>query len=204
MRVFFSVVVLLLVSACATQKPQNLYQGDDSFAAMIKSSATVLVKYIDNDEVNSGFIGQEPVYRVAAGQRTVMVEYSDLFEISNDEHEKVVSRPAKITFMAEPGKTYLLMNAPQKGLESARTFAEKPEFTVMDAKSGQVVAATVELSRPRTFMTSLRSAVAPVYEFESDLVPEAASQTVLENLQTLWGSASEADRDAFLQWLNKK
>ncbi|AUM11723.1 DUF2057 family protein [Ketobacter alkanivorans] len=210
-RLILSVLLVSLLSACASQKVQNLYEGQDKQAALIKSSPTVLFKYIDNDEVSTGFIGQQTTYRVQAGERTLMVEYSDLFEISNDEHEKVVSRPAKITFLAEAGKTYQVVNPKQVTLGAAQSFAEKPEFNVINVANKQTVEATVELSRPRTFMTQLRSAVAPVYEFESDQVQTAApvsapmaNQSVMESLQSLWKSASDADRDAFLQWVNQK
>ena len=84
--------------------------------------------------------------------------------------KKRVSRPAKVTFTLEAGKTYQIGNPPQKKLEQAHAFAAKPDFWVVEKSTGEKITATVELSRPRTFLTQLRSAVTPVYEFESDRV----------------------------------
>lgn len=208
-RIFLLGFISLLISACANQKVHNLYDGKDAQAAIITSSPTVLVKYVDDDPVSAGFIGQVTRYRVASGQHTVLVEYSDLFEITNDEHEKLVSRPAKVTFTAQAGNTYQVINEKQSTLEQARAFAEKPDFSVIDVKTKQPVQTVVELSRPRTFLTQLRSAVTPVYEFDSDKVNAGVAETVsvsgaqnsLEALQKLWSGASEADRDAFKRWI---
>ena len=214
-RFLISFSLLSLLAACANQQVQNAYQGDASNTALIKSSGTVLIRYIDNDEVTEGFIGQEIDYRVDAGQRTLLLEYSDLFSVGPDDHEKIVSRPAKVTFVAEAGKSYKVDNPKQSGLAAAREFAEKPEFSIVDAGTGKVVSSTIELSRPRTFLTQLKSAVTPVYEFESDRVPEPQIETTaevktetkvtaLDQLKSVWEQASEVEREAFKEWLSKK
>lgn len=206
-RLLISVTLFTLLSACATNKVQSFYDGDASTAALIQSSPTVQVKYVDNDETATSFVGQQATYKVAAGQHTLMVEYSDLFNLSTDEHEKVVSRPAKVTFTAEAGKTYQLVNPKQSTVAEAKEFAENPSFSVQDVQSGAMVEAVVELSRPRTFLTELRSAVTPVYEFDSDQVQHTAPITsgspMLEVLQSAWKNASEADREAFRNWITQ-
>ena len=203
---FISLVVF--AAGCANQQVQNAFQGDRKNTALITSSGTVLIKYIDNDEVNEGFIGQEIEYRVDAGQRTLLLEYSDLFNVSSDDHEKVVSRPAKVTFVAEAGKQYIVKTPTQPRLDSAKAFAEKPEFFILDMNTGEKIASSLELSRPRTFLTQLKSAVTPVYEFESDQVQTTApvigssESSALEVLKSAWNAASEEDRVAFKTWLS--
>lgn len=203
-----------LMAACASNKVIDLYEGDAQQAGLIQSSPTVQFKYVDDDPVKSGFVGQTHTYEVGAGQRTIMVEYSDLFEVSNDEHDKVVSRPAKIAFKVEAGKTYQVSHDPQKKLEQAQAFAEKPSFWVINTATNKKVDAKVELSRPRTFLTSLQSAVTPVYEFESDKVvksPESSALNTsdikaasrLEALQNIWADASSEEREAFLKWIER-
>ncbi|MEE2731342.1 MAG: DUF2057 family protein [Pseudomonadota bacterium] len=202
---FATLSMVTLLASCANQRVQVAYQGPETNTALVTSSGTVLIKYVDNDEVHEGFIGQEITYRVDAGQRVLLLEYSDLFNVSADEHEKVVSRPAKVTFQAEAGKTYKVVNPKQSNLEAAKTFAEAPEFSVVDAKTGANVEATQELSRPRTFLTELKSAVTPVYEFESDQVPVAqveAAASSLEQLKSVWSRATEEEREAFRSWLS--
>lgn len=196
------VTVIVLLASCASQQTQNLYQGSDTNAAVIISGPTVLVEYIDNDTVKSGFIGQENSYRVAAGDRQILVTYSDLFDINADEHQKVVSRPAKILFTAQAGKRYRIESTKPSSLEQAQAFKEQPEFFVLDLISGNRIPATVELSRPRSFISQLKSSVTPAYEFASDQVPEVKTEAIgrLDQLQLLWNQASPAEKDAFLQW----
>ncbi len=177
-------MMTLTLLACANQKVQVLYDGAEEEAVLIQSSDTVLIKYVDDDSVADGFIGQEIRYRVAPGKHTLIVEYSDLFDINADEFDKVVSRPAKITFQTESGKKYSVGNPKQKTLEQSKAFAENPEFIVTELGSNKTVEASVEMSRPRTFMTQIKSVAAPVYEFDSDRVspepdsiPAATGQT---------------------------
>ncbi|MGB3622837.1 DUF2057 domain-containing protein [Ketobacter sp. MCCC 1A13808] len=177
-RFLLPVLLAFFLVACANHKVQDLYDGADEHAALIQSDDTVLIKYIDNTPVADGFIGQKIRYQVGAGQHTLIAEYSDIFDISDDDFDKVVSRPAKITFNAEPGKEYFIGNQPQKTLQEAKDFAENPEFLVTEIGSNKAIEAKVELSRPRTFMTTLRSAAAPVYEFESDQVNTSATRNV--------------------------
>lgn len=212
--------VAIGLTACASNQVINLAQGSDDATALIQSSETVAFKYIDDEPVKSEFIGQQYVYRVAPGQHTVLLEYSDLFELNADEHDKLVSRPAKVTFEAERGERYQIAHDPQPNRKQAQEFAEKPDFWVMNVSSGKKVESLVELSRPRTFLTNLRSSMTPEYEFESDRVasssgakeqlaeagstsnPSSAPETpFLESLQQLWQSAPKAERDAFLHWV---
>ncbi len=213
-RFVLLLVTLCFISACATNKVVDLTQGNQQSTALIQSSPTVMFKYIDDEPANTGFVGQTHSYKVVAGQRTVMVEYSDLYEISVDEHDKVVSRPAKVTFTAQAGKSYQILNPKQDSLQQAKDFAEKPDFYVVNSKTGEKVEAKVELSRPRTFLTTLRSSVAPVYEFESDKVnsapatasSEAALATApskLDLLQDVWKQASDEEKKIFLQWVER-
>lgn len=215
-----------VLAGCATQSVQDLYTGSDSDAVLVQSSGTIQIKYIDNDEVHDGFVGQTIRYQVGPGQHTYMVEYSDLFDVDSDDFDKVVSRPAKITFNAQPAGRYQIDNPKQATLEEAKAFAEKPSFTVIDLDSKQTVEATIELSRPRTFMTQLKSAVAPVYEFESDQVQAAQAPPLstapatgvqstattsqvsgmnsLQSLKQTWEQATQAERDQFIEWVKTR
>lgn len=210
------VLLALIVSGCASNRHHKLYEGDPALRAQIQSFDTVLIKYIDDEDMGMSFIGQKQTYDIKAGQHTLLVEYSDLFQIDSDQHEKIVSRPAKVTFIAEAGKQYQIQHAPQKRLDNARAFAEKPEFWVVELASGDRVAAEVELSRPRSFLQGLKAMNAPEYVFVSDAATPAAAQTVpavgdsttasqphLEMLKFSWQNASASERQAFLEWIQQ-
>jgi len=120
LRQLFVVSVILLATGCANQKVQDAYLGNQSNTALVTSSPTVLISYVDNEQVREGYIGQEITYRVDAGKRTLLVSYSDMFSTGPDSFEKVVSRPAKITFPVETGKAYRIENPSQADLSAAR------------------------------------------------------------------------------------
>ena len=211
-RIALLLLCLFVFTACASGRHHKLYEGDPAQAAHIYSFETVLIKYIDNEDMGVGFIGQKHVYDIPAGQHTLLVEYSDIFDVDADNHEKVVSRPVKITFMAEAGKRYQVQHEPQKRLNHAKSFAEKPDFRVVELPGETRVPVTVELSRPREFLAGLKFENTPTYEFASDKVAAAApaGQAVtgsesshLKMLQYSWQNATAAERDAFLRWIGK-
>lgn len=215
------VLLALIVSGCAANRHHKLYEGDPALRAQIQSFDTVLIKYIDDEDMGMSFIGQKQTYDIKAGQHTLLVEYSDLFQVDADQHEKIVSRPAKVTFIAEAGKQYQIQHAPQKRLDNGRAFAEKPEFWVVELASGDRVAAEVELSRPRSFLQGLKFENTPSYEFASDGVKPSATvvsasdtgsvtpatatmePTTLQMLQYSWKNASAQEKAAFLDWIEK-
>lgn len=219
-NMIITVLLAVLVAGCASGRHHKLYEGDQM--AQIQSYDTVLIKYIDDEDMGIGFIGQKHTYDIKAGQRVLLVEYSDIFSVDADQHEKVVSRPAKITFIAEVGKQYQVRHPPQQRLNNAKAFAEKPEFWVVELPSGNRVASQVELSRPRSFLPALKFENTSQYEFASDAVnasPGAAATGAtaaavsgvqsgelsnLKMLQYSWKNASEQERAAFLEWIKQK
>lgn len=226
-HVILTLLCSLILTACASGRHHKLYEGDVANMARLESFDTVLIKYIDDEDMGVSFIGQQQQYDIKAGQHTLLVEYSDIFDVDSENHEKIVSRPAKITFVAEAGKRYQIQHPPQQRLNHAKAFAEKPEFSVLELPALTAVPATVELSRPRSFLPKLKFSDAPTYEFASDAVtPAAAGAAVaagvsaaahtpappssgdttsphLHMLQYSWKNASQAERKAFLQWIGQ-
>ena len=221
-KLFTIIVATLLLGACAMSGHHKLYQGDPAQTTHIESFDTVLIKYIDNDEMGMSDIGLKQSYDIKAGRHTFLVEYADIFNTGDGNFDKVVSRPAKVTFVAEPGKRYQIQNPLHKNLADAKQFAENPEFFVVELPSKTRVPATVELSRPRSFFQKL-SLNKPAYEFASDRVPTSPGEAMpagvdtgsagaskgeglshLQMLQYWWKNASQAERDAFLQWTKQQ
>lgn len=216
-QLILTALLVALITGCASGRHHKLYDGDQK--AQILSFDTVLIKYIDDEDMGVSFIGQKHTYDIKAGQHVLLVEYSDIFDVDADQHEKIVSRPAKITFIAEPGKQYQVRHPPQQRLNNAKAFAEKPKFWVVEMPSGDRVAADMELSRPRSFLSGLSLANSPEYVFASDSVAAAPAQTSaaakapagdaagelsnLKMLQYSWKNASEQERAAFLEWIKQ-
>ena len=212
MKKQFAIVAgAVLLSACVGIRHHKLYEGDPAHTAYIDSFDTVLIDYVDNDNMGTSFIGQKHTYDIKAGQHTLLVKYSDIFDTGSGEHDIVESRPAKITFVAEPGKHYQIRNPVEKKLQDAKKLEQKPEFWVVELSTGKRIPATVEMSRPRSFFEGLKMQNKPAYEFASDRVQPAegdagngtaaADMSNLQRLQQSWSGASQDERDAFLKWI---
>ncbi len=227
-QLIVTISLALLLAGCAATRHHTLYEGDPAQKAEILSFETVIIKYIDEEDMGVSFIGQHQVYDIKAGPHVLVLEYSDLFDVNSDTHEKVVSRLAKISFNAEAGKQYQVQHPPQKQLADAQSFAKRPEFWVVELPSGERVASSMELSRPRGFLASLKPGSTLDEEFVSDSIETAAPADVavpaanasaaavvakpndsgelsnLKMLQYSWKNASEQERTEFLEWVKGK
>lgn len=244
MKQFIATLMLgaaMLLSACSTQLTHNLYRGTPEQAVSFKSFPTILIKSIDNVDTGFGFIGQAQQYTLSPGQHTLIFEYADLWDISADEHDKIVSPRVKLVFTAEAGKTYQIQHAKMDNVEQSRAFARQPEFRLVQlGEAGNTVAtlssALFEVSQPRNLLSLIKFESEPDFAFASDVPKERkvmkevqvgagdGAETVtqpgkvisnqqpaspvsdlphLNMLKFSWQQASEAERNLFLQWLDR-
>ncbi len=190
--------VLAVLSGCESTTVHDASGGVPSPAVVIARD-TVQVERIDGQEQSEVFIGQEHRYRVAPGERAFVVRYSDIFFASNDTHDRVVSRPVRVSFRAEGGREYVFDHDPRKTLEEARLFALKPELRVVDTVSGKAVTARIELGDDTGFFTSGQLPVdRDAFAAGS---PGRGDPSALPVLKEAWRGASEAQRRDFLEWV---
>lgn len=204
----------------------TLYDGVVADAATIKSSETVLFNYIDNRDLGLSFVGQEKEYGVLPGRHSLIVEYADFWSLSNGDDEKVSSRPVKVTFVAKPRQHYQVRHEEVATFEQSKIFAKKPEFTVYNTTTGEVVDAGYELSAPRSFIPKIKFESTPDYVFvgkqenrEMDIAGNGKKNTtlaavvqgsknvkpgVVNVLKQHWQAASAEERAIFLQWITAK
>jgi len=211
----------LTLSGCSSLTSKKaLYEGEVADAATIRSFDTVQVDYIDNKPMAMSFVGQIKEYGVLPGQHTLIVRYADFWSLDSGDDEKVTSPPVKITFTAEPNQTYQIQHKSVPSFEQSKVFAGKPVLLVKNVVTGSVVAADFELAAPKSFMSGLRFASTPDYQFSSEGVAKnsavesgvvgnsaAMNTTVsstLGSLQQLWGTATKEEKAHFLQWITVK
>lgn len=214
------VAILLSASflaACDNQRVHELYTGADGQAVSVQANDTVIVTHIDALEQETAFIGQKHTYRLPPGKHTLLVEYAAMFQLDADRHEKVTSPPIKVTFNAEPGKSYLFRHAEQNDVEAAKAFAKAPKLELVSLPDNAPVAAVFEQSLPMSFLPKIRFQNTESYGFASDRVEQAApaAQTtasqpavapsepppVLDTMKALWQKASPDQRAAFQNWI---
>lgn len=218
--IFFAVA-----AGCATKQHHDLYQGESGQAAVLKSSETVLIEMINGREVGPSFIGQVHSYELAPGEYTILVSYSDLYDIDADNFDKVDSDPVKLTFNLSAGGTYQVTHREISGLSDAKAFAKKPVIKVKDVASGDYVSAAVEYVVPKRLLPQLVFGSDEEKVFASDYVEPASPPTeagaapdnaaegvkpvkqsdlsALKMLQFSWQNASQEERDAFLRWVEE-
>lgn len=189
-----------LLAACDNARVHQLYNGADDQAVSLQANDTVIVTHVDATEQDTAFIGQKHTYRLAPGKHTLVVEYAAFFQIDAERHEKVVSPPIKVTFEAEPGKSYVFSHPEQKTLDAAQAFAKSPTLAVLLLPDMAPVKASFEQSLPTRFLPAVRFENTESYGFASEK-PAAA---VLESLKAQWQQATPEQRDNFLKWVDKQ
>lgn len=222
------VVAVITLSGCAIiASKHKLYDGDVADAVTILSGPTIQVTYIDNLDMGYSFVGQEKEFLVLPGEHTLIIEYADFWSPATGDDEKVVSRPVKLTFTAEPSQTYQLSHERLITLESSQAFAKMPAFSVKNVVTNNVVDAVFEVSAPKSFISQLKFKATPEYRFLSDSVASEPAPKVLqiktdvepvgkngslvnesvgrvERLQQLWSDATQGEKASFLQWITVK
>jgi len=219
--------VMTMPGCAIIASKHKLYDGEVENAVTILSSPTVQVTYIDNRDMGYSFVGQEKEFSVLPGEHTLVIEYADFWSPATGEDEKVVSRPVKLTFTAEPSQTYQLTHERLVTLESSQVFAKKPVFIVKNVVTNSVVDAVFELSAPKSFVPQFKFETTPEYQFVSDSVVSESAVKVLQiktdrepaeknsslvnehvgrvaSLQQLWAGATQDEKTTFLQWITVK
>lgn len=162
-----------LLAACANQQTHELYTGPQADAITLQANDTIIVTHIDASEQETAFIGQKHTYRLAPGKHVLLVEYAAFFQLDADRHEKIKSPPIKVTFEAQPGKSYLFRHAEQSTVEAAKAFAKAPKIELIMLPEQTPVNATFEQSLPMSFLPQVRFGNTESYGFASDRLEQS-------------------------------
>ena len=191
-------MALVLLVGCESNAVHDASGGVPS-PAVVVARDTVQVERIDGREQSQVYIGQEHRYLVAPGEHAWIVRYADIFYASDDTHDRVVSRPARVSFTADAGREYVFAHDPKTTLDSAREFARNPQLRVIDVASGAAVAATVEMGEDTGFFTS--GQLPTDRDAFAAQTPGNGDPARLPALKDAWRGASEAQRREFLEWV---
>ncbi len=203
-RVYALSVALMISCGCASMQTHRLY---DSRATAPEDVVQLLVPhYVDvlsldtRDLGASGrvFIGNEDLYLLDPGPHDLVVRYSDLWPLGDDDHELVVSRQLKLSLDAAPGRSYAIRMDRPNDLEDARQLVNTAEIRIdeLDQPVKKVLALPAA-SRRRHSKINAGSKPA------EKMPPEAEINTSsLEALKSQWERAGPEDRREFRQWID--
>lgn len=192
---------LALLAGCATQLPQQTWEGPARPAgevALLEVPEQVQVMAIDGREPPPSFLRSQSTLALLPGEHVLSLRYVQLFQVSSEEHDVVRSRQAALRFSSVAGGRYRLEVPVQRDREAAQRFAKAPEFRLVNIGGGEAVVSTpIKSFAEASLIDTLGKA------FESR--PEGERQvTNTDLLKDIWSRSSAEEREAFRAWLNQQ
>ncbi|MCF8082430.1 MAG: DUF2057 domain-containing protein [Deltaproteobacteria bacterium] len=138
----FLVGMLCWLQGCSEKKVYRLSEGEKNTAGLSFPNF-IEIRGIDGEGVEN-FItrmiweGQNEV-RIPAGTHAVELRYNDIWDIDDDDHEKVTSRYILLEFNAQPHRTYKVAVDAPRDRESAHKLAAHFDPAIVDVRTGNTV-----------------------------------------------------------------
>lgn len=166
----------------------------------------IQVLSIDGQETPGNFFGARAMtLSLEAGEHILSVRYTQLFQVTAEDHDILKSKPMAIRFTAEAGKAYQLTVNPPKRYDAAKEFAKAPEIRIVDKSTGNSQQATLIKSYAEA---SLVDSIGKAFQSVQDGGGSSAATTKtsgnLQLLQDIWMRATPEERQAFAAWLASK
>jgi len=205
---FLVMVVMAVITGCSTGVSRvQTWEGTVENAgqvALLSAPGAVKVREVNGKPMTGFLIDDLDLdYELLPGENRVVFTYKTIWakaERADNGESKVhvVETPRQIvTINAKPGETYQFDIEKAETRQQAEAQARNFSVALVNA-SGQ----TVATSSPWTVSDSRQAvARAPVPESQkADLPADVSSATTLEQLQSLWGDATEEEKREFLRW----
>jgi len=97
---------------------------------------------VNNTKYTSKLFSNDDVtLKLEPGEHRIVVEYDVIWDISTDDHVRILSKPFQISFTAEPARQYSIQLPSFDDVDSAQHYAEKPAFKLIDRSTSQVASA---------------------------------------------------------------
>lgn len=94
------------------------------------------LKYVDGECYKRPlFSSGDVVLELAPGSYQLIIEYEEIWELNADDHERIVSEPLSVTFVAEGGRPYLLRYPDLDSVKAATVFAKAPVVAIVDVQT---------------------------------------------------------------------
>jgi len=190
---------LLFSGSLAATISLSVYAEDTTVTVDVPEIIQVLS--IDGKEQNSTFFGtRQHKQSISTGEHVLSVRYSQLFNLTADEHDILKSKPLAIRFVAEAGKSYqLVANAPKR-YEAAKEFAKNPDIRLVDNSTGKSESAVIVKSYAEA---SLVDTIGKAFQNSTEETNSVTSTKTnnYQLLQEIWLKASPQERQAFAAWL---
>jgi uncharacterized protein YccT (UPF0319 family) len=199
-----AVVVMSLVGCASSVSVVETWEGNPaaaSNAATLEAPGEIRVTRV-NGRAMTNFLMDDLAldYALLPGDNEVVFVYKTIWAksgvVRNGESKVHVieSEPQVVRFEAEAGETYRFdFDQPESRQEAEQ---EMPEFSAEIVSLAGASVATSTVWDPSEQMTAARTPI-PESTSESSL---ASGDNALEQLKTIWETASDEEKKAFLRW----
>lgn len=134
LALFFA--LLFLLQGCTQRKTYTVSEKGEK-TARLTFPGCIEIGSFDGDNVGNLFSriiyrGEKEVF-FPAGTHTVEIRYNDMWNLDDDDHEKIVSEYINLRFDAKPGATYKIHIEAPRDRRSAWELATHFQAEIVDA-----------------------------------------------------------------------
>lgn len=198
------VIVMSLVGCASSVSVVETWEGNPaaaSNAATLEAPGEIRVTRV-NGRVMTNFLMDDLAldYALLPGETEVVFVYKTIWAksgvVRNGESKVHVieSKPQVVRFEAEAGETYRFDFEPPESRQEAEQ--EMPEFSADIVSSAGTAVASSAVWDGQEQMTASRTPI-PASTSDSD---DPSGDNALEQLKTIWETASDDEKKAFLRW----
>jgi uncharacterized protein YccT (UPF0319 family) len=167
------------------------------------------------------FSSDDTTLKLKPGQHRILVEYEVIWDVSSDDHERILSKPFLIIFSAEASRQYAIKLPSFNNVDEVQKYANKPVFSLIDRSTNRPVAIKVVYhAAERGFFGQFNNPVVPARPVQNP-APAAAvpakkpvnsqrtgitttgSNMPLKMLEYWWSQANEQQRKHFIESIKK-
>ncbi len=202
------IFIVLSISACQNHLVRQGYEGPgkpDNEIARVIVPQELEITYINGLQYGKAMFVKETRIDVLPGNNDIVLEYLIFWDISSDDHEKIVSQPFLLHFNAVAGASYRVSFKQPESLEDARLFAKKPDIQLLDDTGNPVPSAELryQLSDARLMASFTESATdnSALSAPTPGLLP-AGGVSALDMLKYWWPHADSQQQEEFRRWIN--
>jgi|GEM_PF-753177 len=227
--------IFLLTAGCMGTKTYQIYEGEPRPAdqvAKLKVPVYIDVLSIDGEKVGPGITllrGNELDLDLLPGPHTIRVRYDDVWEVTDEYHERLKSDPFTMAFEAVPGGVYRIGAEDPEDLGDARDY-EKHFKVWLEEEEIEGVTVEAGILPPEDDMAAeeeeieeatAEARIAPPEEDTIEgkkpppaMVPEekttvadmqqTSEVSTLDLLKLWWPRTNKEEKQLFLEWIEEK
>ncbi len=187
----FWVLLSTALASCSNHQTVRLYSGP-ALSHELESTLILPIEFtllsVDGQEVGTAtqtFRNTQLTIQLPAGPHTLIMQYSDIWQIDDENHDKLSTGPLVFELNMAQQETFFIKTPQLTHYEQGLAFIKNP-IVRLQSKQQNVVASHIKKEDPLVFKTS-----------------HANTNVTLPYLQQLkfwWAKASEYERKQFKKW----